>query len=262
MKSALRPASYRKLSGWFQFYGRSGLIWLMLIIGSCSSLDEPVLPASNSVLAENRSIIIGGRLITAPVITFFVSTSRAWIVKRDSDHESPQQISVNELLTQTTPNTPIEGVMAAFSFDSLRSLQDYQTDQHVDTTEDFCMELSEDWAQNYCFNGSHEQTRILIPRRFILIEKNYLSRNSVHLSYYGGMEQSLGDAARKMMQEQRFPNRLCHGEQTIGKNRLCSYINQIGNDLYVVWSGSEEEPFPIDYSDPKLFIIDYLLGSE
>jgi hypothetical protein len=244
--------------------GSAVLITRSRILGRCSLSPLPEhwglqLPASDDILAKNRSINIGGHTISAPALIFLSSTTNTEITTHINNYGHEIQIDINKFLYQISPDVPINAVSISFYMGRLQAIQDYSTDKYVSTTESLCKKLTQQWAQNQCSLGLYDMKHVFHPRHFTLIEKIHLNDSRIQIAAYAGKFKTVGDAARQMLEENKFPNRNCQITELGIENSSCTYIDKIGEDLFVVWSSGKKENFPEDFHNPKEFIMKELI---
>jgi hypothetical protein len=239
------------------------LLVLFLLPVSCSPFDGPNLPASDEVLAQNLRIKIGGYILTAPAIVFLVSTTRTKIINSVNSQGHEIALTIDQLLNRRSKeNNLIKALSIDFHMDSLRSLQDTKTDIHISTTNSFCQKLNQQWAKNQCISGLYDNYNVFLPRRFTLIEKTHLLNNFPDISFYSGNFISVGEAARLMLKQNKFPNRNCEVNDTGAENRLCTHIDKIDENLFIVWIAIKSENYPGNFNNPKNFAETELLDKE
>lgn len=242
---------------------RAILFVLLFFSLSCSFTDRPDLPASDKALAQNRRIEIGGHTITAPAIVFLVSTTRTRIIYKTSSQGHGIALTIDQFLhTESRKNDLLNALAIDVYMDSLRSLQDNKTDIHVSTTDSFCLKLEQPWAKNQCTSGLDDNHKVSVPSRFTLIERTYLQNHSPDLSFFSGGFKSAGEAARLMLEQNKFPNRHCEISDTGNENRLCTYIDKIDENLFIVWIADKSENYPEKFNNPKGFVETELLDKQ
>lgn len=244
--------------------GSAVLITRSRIFGRCSLsiLPEnwgPQLPASDDILANNRSVNVGGYTITAPALFFLSSTTHTEITTHIDNSGHGIEIDIDKFLHKNNPDVPVNAVSISFYMGSLQSLQDDSTDKHVSTTESLCKKITQQWAQNQCSRGLYDMKHVFHPGHFTLIEKTHLNDSRMQIAAYGGGFKTVGDAARLMLKENKFPNRNCQINELGIENTSCTYIDKIGDDLFIVWSSGKNENFPKSFHNPKEFIMKELI---
>jgi hypothetical protein len=244
--------------------GSAVLITRSRILGRCSLSLLPEnwglqLPATDDILAKNRSINIGGHTISAPALFFLSSTTNTGITTHINNYGHDVEINIDTFLHKSRQDVQINAVSISSYMGSLQALQDYSTDKHVSATEALCNKLTQQWAQNQCSLGLYDMKHVFHPRHFTLIERAHLNDSRIQIAAYAGEFKTVGDAARQMLEENKFPNRNCQITELGIENSSCTYIDKIGEDLFVVWSSGKKENFPEDFHNPKEFIMKELI---
>lgn len=238
--------------------GSAVLITRTRILGRCSLSPLPEdwwtqLPASDDVLVANRSINIGGRTIEAPAI-FLLGNAR--IITHMNNYGHSIDLKIDSLLHHSSSDVPMSAVIIDFYMGGLRALQGLSSQNQ----ESLCKELSSKWARNLCSSGLYDMRHVFHPRHFTLIEKTHLNDSREQIAAYAGKFRTVGDAAREMIEENKFPNRNCQINELGVENSSCTYIDKIGEGLFVVWSNSKRENFPGNFLNPKEFIMNELIS--
>jgi hypothetical protein len=198
------------------------------------------LPAPPAILADERTVSVGGVRLRLPVVLLLSSTRHTAIVMRPrgAHDRGAGQLPIDALLSAPDPQRDtLRAASVEVDLDALQMLQDYDRDESVATVP-VCPWLRRTWMRDVCRSGLIDGRHVFYPDRFTLIDETYLRTQRPTLAVYAGPSLSVGEAARASIPAAHsdIPIAHCQSLTTGEKNSLCTIVVRVDRNLLAVWS--------------------------